>query len=225
MAEFRLFPVGISVEQLAIAWARTEAAPHGSAVMVDYEIGGRRRLGIPWKVPPIQSLACAVVIRPSVAPEDEAVLWAVGLVAAARASGVRPGWPDLLYDADGNEAGVVGLDVQLGPGVIHGAVISLRLDLNQLGIDLDARRDIAENFVVEVLRATSMVEDMRADLLTECAVLSAVIGKRVRATLLPNGHTRGTATAIDPAGSLVLKSPTGMLERLSPITVLRVDLV
>ena len=45
---------------------------------------------------------------------------------------------------------------------------------------------------------------------------------------LNRGHNSdrfGVAVAVDPLGLLVLESPTGMLERLSPVTVLRVDRV
>ena len=222
MSPLRRAPVGISVEQLAAAWARQDDAPAGATVVVDYEISGRMRLGIPWQVRPVDALSCATVLRPSVLPEAEAVLWVVALVAAARATGARPGWPDLLFSDDGRQIGAVTLEVHLGPGTIVSAVVSLRVDVVSLGTALD-RNHMVEAFTTHALRCSALAEDQRAELLNEYAEVSALAGKRVRAKLLPKGETRGVAVTVDPLGMLVLESPTGMLERLSPVTVLRVD--
>lgn len=233
----RRLPVAISVEQLAAAWARTEDAPVGATVVVDHEISGRMRLGIPWQTKPADALACATVLRPRVLPEAESVLWVVALVAAARAVGVRPGWPDLLFTDNGTQIGAVTLDVQLGPGTIVSAVVSLRVDFATLltnagGSSIDAEPSMDEEsaraeavaaFAANARRCSDLAEDRRADLLQEYAELSWLTGRRVRAKLLPKGETRGVAVTVDPLGLLVLESPTGMLERLSPVTVLRVD--
>ena len=227
----RRLPVAISVEQLAAAWARTEDAPVGATVVVDHEISGRMRLGIPWQTKPADALACATVLRPRILPEAESVLWVVALVAAARAVGVRPGWPDLLFTDDGAQIGAVTLDVQLGPGIIVSAVVSLRVDFATLltsaaGSSIDAesaRAEAVAAFAANARRCSNLAEDKRADLLQEYAELSWLTGRRVRAKLLPKGETRGVAVTVDPLGLLVLESPTGMLERLSPVTVLRVD--
>ena len=227
MSTTRSTPVGISVEQLAIAWARREGAPAGSTIVVGHEVSGRMRLGIPWQPPPGTSLACATVLRPALPPEAEDALWVVALVAAARATGARPGWPDLLFDADGRQIGAVNLDVQLGPGRIDSAVVSLRVDVPGLPGSGDGRarapEAIVDAFVHHALRAASLAEDTLSAILDEYAGCSSLIGQVVRARLLPKGDARGRATAIDTQGRLVLESPSGMLERLAPATVLRVD--
>ena len=232
VSPIRRLPVAISVEQLAAAWARTEDAPVGATVVVDHEISGRMRLGIPWQTKPADALACATVLRPSGLPvEAESVLWVVALVAAARAVGVRPGWPDLLFTDDGVQIGAVTLDVQLGPGTIVSAVVSLRVDFARIqadtgGSSLDVQTTRAEAvaaFAANVLRCTDLAEHKRADLLQEYAEVSWLTGRLVRAKLLPKGETRGVAITVDPLGLFVLESPTGMLERLSPVAVLRVD--
>ncbi|MHB1712107.1 MAG: biotin--[acetyl-CoA-carboxylase] ligase, partial [Acidimicrobiales bacterium] len=53
----------------------------------------------------------------------------------------------------------------------------------------------------------------------------ATIGSRVRATLLPRGEARGTAVEVDRGGRLVLRSPTGMTERIPVDTLGRISLV
>lgn len=228
MTATRTSPVGISVEQLAVAWARQERAAAGSTVVLGHEISGRLRLGIPWQAPSTDALACATILRPNgLAPESEEVFWIVALAAAAAASATRPGWPDLLFAEDGRQVGAVNLDVQLGPGRIESVVVSLRIDLGSLhhraGAHPMRRDEVVEAFASHALRLGALADDRCADLLEEYAGVSAVIGRRVRARLLPRGETRGTAVAVDPLGLLVLESPTGMLERLSPRTVLRVE--
>ena len=203
----------------------------GATVVVDHEISGRMRLGIPWQTKPADALACATVLRPKLLPEAESVLWVVALVAAARAVGVRPGWPDLLFTDNGRQIGAVTLDVQLGPGSIVSAVVSLRVDFAQLltvagvaSINAEAARaEAVAAFAANARRCSDLAEDQRADLLQEYAEVSWLTGRRVRAALLPKGETRGVAVTVDPLGLLVLESPTGMLERLNPVTVLRVD--
>ena len=229
MSATRFTPVGISVEQLAVAWARREGAAAGSTIVVGHEISGRMRLGIPWQPTPGTALACATVLRPALLPDVEDVLWVVALVAAAQATGARPGWPDLLFNEDGRQIGAVNLDVQLGPGRIESAVVSLRVDVPGLVASADGRvqprESIVEAFVEHALRTSSLAEHGVSAILDEYAVCSALIGQIVRARLLPKGDTRGRAVAVDPQGRLVLESPSGMLERLMPATVLRVDRV
>ncbi len=226
----RHLPVAISVEQIASAWARREAGPSGATVIVDHEISGRQRLGIAWKATPSTALSCAVIVRPALGPEAEAILWVVALVAAARAVPVSPGWPDLLFSDQGSQVGAVGLEVQAEAGIMTAAVLSLRVDLSALAIvpatspDMTAvRRTIADRFAAEALRCSALAGTDPSELLSEYAALSFVVGKRVRAQFLPKGETRGRAVAVDPTGTLILESPTGMLERLVPGSVLRVD--
>lgn len=226
-AEVRHYPVGISVEQLASGWLRSENAPSGSTVLVDHEIGGRQRLGIPWKIPPARSIACAVVLHTTVRAEDEALLWTVALVAAARTAGVRPGWPDLLFDSAGCVVGSVALEVHCGSGFVESAILSLRLD----GASLDAtsptsaevRRTIAIKFSSAVKDTGSAAERDVDNLRAEYAGMSVLVGSRVRASLLPHGEVRGVATGVSASGLLVVESATGMIEQLNPISVLRVE--
>jgi BirA family transcriptional regulator, biotin operon repressor / biotin---[acetyl-CoA-carboxylase] ligase len=226
-AEVRHYPVGISVEQLASGWLRSENAPSGSTVLVDHEIGGRQRLGIPWKVPSARSSACAVVLHTHVRAEDEALLWTVALVAATRAADVRPGWPDLLFDSAGRVVGSVSLEVHFGAGIVESAIVSLRLDAASLGstshASAEMRRTIGIRFSSAVRDAALSAESDLENLRAEYDSTSLLIGSRVRASLLPQGEVRGIATGVSPSGLLVVESATGMIEQLNPINVLRVD--
>ncbi len=226
-AEVRHYPVGISVEQLASGWLRSENAPSGSTVIVDHEIGGRQRLGIPWKIPPARSIACAVVLHTKLRAEDEALLWTVALLAAVRAAGVRPGWPDLLFDSAGCVVGSVSLEVNCGSGFVESAIVSLRLDRASLDATSPASAEVRRTVAIEfssAVRDTALAAERNVEnLLADYAGTSALVGSRVRASLLPHGEIRGVATGVSASGLLVLESATGMIEQLNPISVLRVE--
>lgn len=228
-AEVRQYPVGISVEQLASGWLRSENAPNGSTVVVDHEISGRQRLGIPWKVASKRTVACAVVVHTNLRAEGEALLWTVALVAAARTVGVRPGWPDLLFDSAGCVVGSVSLEVQFGTGAISSAIVSLRVDVASLVkssvTSAEGRRAVAVRFSSAVRDAAESLHGDVETLRDKYNSTSILIGSRVRAFLLPHGIVRGVATGVSAAGLLAIESPTGMVELLNPINVLRVELL
>jgi biotin-(acetyl-CoA carboxylase) ligase len=226
--EERHYPVAVSVEQLALGWLRTEGASNGSVVTVDHEIGGRQRLGIPWRVPAAQSFSCAVILRCAIRLEDEALLWIAALVGAARAietiavSAPGLGWPDSLIGRDGVTQGSVAVEAQLGPGIVQSAVVSLRVNIELLSIAQELTRPIAKAFSEELTLAVGLLETTHAELLWEYNVRSVLIGERVRVRLLPKGDTRGTVGPVNGTGNLPLESPSGMIELLNPSTVLSV---
>ena len=228
--EERHYPVAVSVEQLALGWLRAEGAPSGSVVTVDHEIGGRQRLGIPWRVPAAQSFSCAVVLRCGIRLEDEALLWIAALVAAARAietievSAPGLGWPDSLIGHDGVTQGSVAIVAQLGPGIVQSAVVTLRVNTELLSITQASAPPIAKAFAKELTLAVTLLETTRAELLSEYDARSVLIGERVRVRLLPKGDTRGSVGPVTVTGNLPLESPSGMIELLNPSTVLSVVL-
>lgn len=227
--ELRQYPVAVSVEQLALAWLRTEEAQSGSVVMVDHEIVPRQRLGVPWTVPAAQSVSFAVVIRCQARLEDESLLSIAALVAVARScesvgiTSPRLGWPDYFSDSEGVFGGSVTIEAQLGPGVVQSAIVSVRINTVVVPVAKDSERPLAEAFARHLHHIVSRFETTRADLLSEYDMRSVLLGQRVRVRLLPKGDTRGTVGPVTAAGNLPLQSPTGMLELLNPATVLRVD--
>ena len=229
-SDLRHYPVAVSVEQLALAWLRSEGAPSGAVVTADHEIVPRQRLGVPWDVPATQSFSCAAVLRCTLGLEDEALLWITALVAVARScesiGTVAPtlGWPDVVA-VDGASAGSVAIEGQLGPGVVQSAVVSLRIDTSLIPVEPGSTRLLALAFARELDLIAGQLKTARADLLSEYDRRSALIGRRVRVRLLPKGDTRGTVGPVTAAGNLPLESPTGMIELLSPATVLALVLI
>ena len=212
--EVRHFAVGLSAEAVAGAWARQEQAPAGAVVHLDREIAGRLRGGLPAPNGP----AVAVVLRPMLAADDEDRLWAAALVVAHRTMSAprsTAGWPDSL-DVDGAPAAFVNVIAQLHGGVIDLAILTLRTP--------DPRHlPPADTFADESVAATAVARDGFDELAADYARCSHVVGRRVLATLLPRGETRGTATGLAADGRLRLESVTGMVELLAAAIIRRVE--
>ncbi len=206
---------------MALGWANLEQAPSGATVVVNHEVSPIGRLGQLWTVPSSSTLAFAVVLRPALRAEEADVPWLVGALAvadgieAAGGSAVRTAWPDRVVDAqDGSTRASVRADVQLGPGKVRVAVVTVRLDVT--GETDPARRD-------ELLHAIAAQLDQRTDELSEgvagpLAVYEkrcSTLGHNLKLRLVPRGEMRAHAAAVDPLGRLELRSSTGMVEHVS----------
>lgn len=220
----RRYEAAVSAEALALAWARQGDGPAGATVVVDNEVSPRGRNGRLWSVPADGTLAVAVVLRPGFGLPDADAAWLlaglVGATTAAAAGGRAVGtwWPDRVVNPEtGAELVMTKAEVQLGPGRVRSAVITLRFDLDGIGIHLDDKARVLD----AVSDAVGEVVDIDAE--TAAARYRAAcvqIGRDVKLTLLPKGETRGRASAVDRAGRLHLESRTGMVERIG-IDVLR----
>ncbi len=218
----RHYKMSVSAGALAQAWARQENAPHGATVVVDREVSPLGRHGRYWSTPAERTLACAVVLRPPLPAEQADVAWLVAGLAAAEggeaASGktLRTWWPDSVIDAaTGATVGSIRAEVQLGPGQVRSAVITLRLDLEALGLEPAQRDAVLEPFVRSVDDITSRLGEGTAGVAAAYERRCGLLDKRVKVRLLPKGETRGVARRIDRMARLELESGTGMVERIS----------
>ena len=218
---FRHFEVAVSAGTMAGAWARQENAPAGAAVTVGREVSPLGRLGQVWHGQPESTLSLAVVLRPSLSPEEADVAWLVAGLGAMGGAETTTGrelsvwWPDAVVDADDDVVATTKVEVQLGPGEVRAAVASLRIDLTRLGLTAERRDDLLE----AVLRA---VDDASATLAEGPEALAVayerrcrLMGRRLKLRLLPKGETRGVARGVDRSGRLELASATGMVERIT----------
>ena len=220
---------------MALAWARQDAAPEGATVVSDVEVSPLGRLGELWRAPAATTLAVAVVLRPHLPVELSDAVWLVGGLASAEAATAASGrtvgviWPDAVVDSETDEVvGSLKTEIQLGPGQVNSAVLSVRLDLRALGLGSTGRDTLLD----EVLGAL----DQRIGWLREgaegCALAAAaynqsclLLGRRVKVHLLPKGEARGVAQRVDPSGRLEVVSATGMVERVSVNMLRRVEIV
>ncbi len=222
--------IGLSVEAEASSWIGEGGVVGGSVVALDAEIAGRGRLGEPWQVDAGEALALGVVVRPEVGVGEQALLWLAALVGAADAvdgtTGTTSGlaWPDGVVATDGSgPVASVNVVARLGPGRIDHAVLAIRFRLSPLGLGPADRSALLDRAADAVVGAVALLEGDRTELLERTTDRLVHLGRRVRATLLPRGESRGEVTAIDPEGCLVLRSSTGMLERIPVDRVRRVE--
>lgn len=225
----RHFPVAVSAEALALAWARQEGAPTGSVVVVDHEISPRGRLGRLWPHPPERTAVLAVVWRPALGPEAADLVWAAASLGLCRAAARLLGaptlvsWPDEVVDAEGQLIGAVRAEVQLGPGRVTSAVVTARLDLDRLG---SRGREAVLAVVAEALAAVAIDLDLDPAALRAAADgRSSLAGHRVIAHLLPRGEVRGVAHGVDGRGALSVVSSTGLVQTVPVVGLDRVAVV
>lgn len=226
--QFRHFPVAVSAEAMALSWANTEQGPAGGAIVVDHEIGSRGFLGRVWNVPPARSVNLAVILRPDLPAEQGDATWLIAGLAALRGSAdasgreVQTWWPDRIVVAAGGAAGGMREEVaslhstiQLGPGKIKHAVITIHLDLAPLGLDASGRDGVVEAITRHVDELVALAEAEGTGVLsTAYSETSALIGKRVKVALRPKGETRGVVRHIDRLAHLAIESAGGMTERI-----------
>ncbi len=219
---FRYFPVAVSSEAMALAWANTEDAPQGATVLVDHEIGPRGLHGRLWTPALTDSLACAVVVRPELSAEEGEALWLLAGLSAADAaeavlgSPVQTWWPDeAVVTGTRDTLAAVRAEIQLGPGKVKTSVVTIRMDLVALGLGRE-RRDEALAAVVEAVdsRSAELAAEGPPGIAAAYESKCGVMGKRVKLTLLPKGETRGIAARVNRTARLELESPTGMVERI-----------
>lgn len=215
----RRFSVAVSAEAMALAWANQEDAPQGATVVVDHEIRAGGLHGRLWEVPAAESLACSVVLRPTIPPEDADSAWLVAALASAEGAQAVSGqelatwWPDSVVDASRDQVAAVRAEVQLGPGRVKSIVVTLRFNLPKLGIEVDRKDELLE----AVVRAVDAASDewssggVGAAYEKRCGLL----GNRVMIRLLPKGETRGTARGVDRGARLELESASGLLEKIT----------
>ncbi|HEV3400505.1 MAG TPA: hypothetical protein VG078_01690 [Acidimicrobiales bacterium] len=217
----RHFPVAVSAEAMALAWANREDGPHGATVTVDHEVGPRGLHGAIWTAPPADSLVCAVLLRPRLAAEEGDISWLVaGLAAlegaeAASSRQLATWWPaGVIEGPERAEVAAVKAEVQLGPGRVKNVVVTMRFQLSRLGLTGEQRDELLEGVLGAVDRGVARLEEGTAAVAAAYEARCALLGQRVKVKLRPKGETRGTARGIDRAARLELASPSGMVERV-----------
>jgi biotin-(acetyl-CoA carboxylase) ligase len=217
----RHFPVAVSAEAMALAWANREDGPHGATVIVDQEVGPRGFHGAIWRASPADSLVCAVVLRPRLAAEEGDVSWLVGGLAALEGAeavsnrALATWWPaGVIEGPDRAEVAAVKAEVQLGPGQVKNVVLTMRFQLSRLGLSGEQRDGLLESVVGAVDRSSTRLEEGPAAVAAAYESRCALLGQRVKVKLRPKGETRGTVRSIDRAARLELASASGMVERV-----------
>jgi len=217
----RRYRAAVSAGAMALGWANLEQAPTGATVVVDHEVSPMGRLGQMWTVPALSTLAFAVVLRPPLSADEADVPWIVGSLAvaegieAAGGPSMRTLWPDVVVDAeDGTTKASVRADVQLGPGKVRIAVVTVRLDLSE-GADPARREEFLAAITGHLDQRMAELADGVAGPLALYEKRCSTLGHNLKLRLIPRGEMRAHSAAVDPLGRLELRSATGMVERVS----------
>ncbi len=103
-------------------------------------------------------------------------------------------------------------EVQLGPGQVRSAVVTLRFDLVGIGVERAGRSRLLDAIEGAVQASEAADVEAAAVRYTDACLLT---GRNLRLSLLPAGEARGRARGVDRSGRLELGSSTGMSERIS----------
>lgn len=213
----RRFPLALSTTALALGWARQENADHGAVVVADREVSPLGRHGRIWAAPAETTFSCAVIVRPDLSAEEGDAVWLLGGLLALRAieavsdRSVTTWWPERVLDAETEEeVAMVKADAQLRPGQVASAVLTLRFDLDRLGLGAGDRDPLLDAVLsaIDSHAGDSGATGLAASYESNCGL----IGRRIKAALLPKGETRGTAKGVDRHARLQVASATGMVE-------------
>ncbi len=220
----RHFQVAISAGAQALAWARQEEAPHGVAVWVDREISPLGFRGRMWHAPAESTLACAVVLRPPLAAEEGDLTWLIGALGAVDGTEAAAGmplatwWPDAVVGADSQAAvASVKSEVQLGPGRVRSAVVTMRFDLERLGLAASGRDELLDSVLTAIdgVSETAAGSEGAAGVAEGYGQRCALVGRRVKIRLLPRGETRGVVGGVDRTARLELRSRAETVEHVT----------
>lgn len=238
-----------STNREALDLARA-GAPEGVVVVADHQTAGRGRLGRKWEAPPGSSLLCSVLLRPSLLPDQVALVAMVLAISASDAvsevAGFRPElkWPNDLVVTQGGRGtrklGGILSEVVLSGGVVDAVVVGLGLNLNwpsplpehlsAIAVSADEVAGRALDRVALLVRLLQRLEEHYGLLLEggggHAALVNyrrqcATLRKRVRVTLAGEVVV-GRAVDITDEGHLVV-APDG--ESVTPRRITTADVV
>lgn len=200
----RVYPALLATDADAQAWARA-GAPQGAVVVSGYQVSPRGRAGIEWDVDAERDLVWSMVVRPHLSDEREGWLYLAGLAGLVDHIGdeARVVWPDQVA-VDGEVVASLGWHVELGPGRVDWAVLTVWLqDVERRAATLAQAVDAVE------ARLASPPDEILPFLRQRCVTL----GERVRALLIPMGpagpRVEGEARDLLDDGSLLISTSAG----------------
>ncbi|MDI6890562.1 MAG: biotin--[acetyl-CoA-carboxylase] ligase [Thermodesulfovibrionales bacterium] len=218
----------------------------GVVVIADSQERGRGRLGRFWVSPPGVNIYMSIILRPEIEPKDATlitIMAAVGCTSALRrltGLNVTIKWPNDLMVSDKKIGGILTETKTAHKRIIY-AITGIGINVN---MDQDAfPEDIKEvatsvkmetgiphsrtEIIIEILNAIDywyriLKEMRRRMLLSEWQYLTSTLGRKVRVTVGKETFT-GLAESIDDEGMLILRLPSGVLQKISAgdLTILR----
>jgi BirA family biotin operon repressor/biotin-[acetyl-CoA-carboxylase] ligase len=195
-------------------------APEGVVAVADHQTVGRGRRGREWVAPPGASLLVSVLLRPSLAPEQNqlvAMMCGLAMVdAVERVAGFAPAlkWPNDVVVDDRKLAGILaeaeGGAVVVGIGVnVNWDEFPPELAETATACNLEAghavdRRELLASFLRALDARYANLDVVRS----EYGRRLATLGRRVRVER-PDGDLEGRAVGVGASGELLVEAGTG----------------
>lgn len=212
-------------------------APEGTLVIADEQTAGRGRMGRSWASPPGVNLYLSLVLRPPIAAHQAPQVTLLSSLAVAEAVescfglAAEVKWPNDVLVGGRKIAGLLGEIAASMAGVdfiILGMGINVNMDCRQLpprplypatSIAIEkgekvARLPLAEQVLARLdFHYGVFLKEGFAPVRRLWQERCAMLGRRIE---VDNGGDiiRGEAFAIDEGGALLLRLPTGRVERL-----------
>jgi BirA family transcriptional regulator, biotin operon repressor / biotin---[acetyl-CoA-carboxylase] ligase len=212
-----------------------QGAPEWTMVVAGHQDSGRGRLGRSWSSLPGSSLLMSLLVRPSLAPADAALVTLGAGACMALSCGVASGievkckWPNDLV-VDNRKLGGVLVEAKVEGSRLVYAVIGIGLNVKQGASDFppdlaDSATSIAieggrlemgellYDFLVRVRRFCDPGDPRFASMVLDTyRGLCDTIGRRVRATTMSGQRVEGTAVGIGESGTLQVETASGVQE-------------
>lgn len=211
--------------------------PEGTAVIADAQTGGKGRIGRRWVSPPSVNLYTSIILRPDVAPSSAHMLTLLSAVAAAEAVGgfidVRPEvkWPnDILIDSR-KVAGIL-MEMDAEPDRVNFVVAGIGININMAASAMPEEiRKNATSLKEKAGKEVSRVDVARElyasfekwykifkekgflPIINEWRSYFAAEGKTLKIVSF-NRTVEGVCAGIDRDGALLVRMPSGAIERV-----------
>ncbi len=227
---FRYFDVLDSTNDLAQDWLRA-GAPGGAVVIADEQRKGRGRKGRLWHTPPGVALAISVVLHPpQEALHQVSMLGALAiaeLLDSLGAQDVGIKWPNDVQLNGRKVCGVLPEVVWQGEhllGVVLGMGLNVRMGFS--GTELEPTAISIEPALGRMVERADLIArlltlvDAWAEKLASPLVFEAwqarlnTLGRAVIVDDEPGSPLRGTAEAVEPDGTLLLRLADGSVRRV-----------
>ncbi|MEO8394631.1 MAG: biotin--[acetyl-CoA-carboxylase] ligase [Chloroflexota bacterium] len=224
---FQYFPQIDSSNERALNWL-SDGVPSGSLVIADEQTRGRGRMGRVWYAPPNTALMLSYILHPI--PEELTYVGMLGALAVCEAvetMGAKAGikWPNDVQIDGRKLCGVLPEAAWQSDqlrGVVLGIGLNVRIDFTgtsfeNTAISLEMAVGVVD-WVELLLRLLERLDDWSGRLCSD-ALFEAwqarliMLGKEVSISNA-NGTVQGIAESVDRQGALLVRDPTGTLQRV-----------
>ena len=211
----------------------------GAVILADEQVKGKGRHGRHWSSPSVGGIYMSCILRPSIAPNEIPRITLLAAIAVAQAIRdvcsleVTIKWPnDIMMDGrklcgiltemkaeqDSVDFVVLGIGINVNTPIkqLPKGASSIKEELGRRGVKSALSRVELVKKVLEKLEGYYNVlrKEGFEPIIETWKDLSSVIGSRVKVTL-PGKTFEGLAHDINPDGALVVRTESGLLEKVS----------